>query len=427
MIARTLPLLALLAAGCYAGAGADDGDDAGTGTTAASTTGPDATTAGDATGTTAEAPAEPDEPELVYTADEARIYLETLSPMVVGRLLNMDEDNLIHHFGPAAIVPIIEAWIHEPAFAETARAMMQVKLAASGVKDGVDWELPGNLAAFIARNDQPYHRLITADHCADAAGAPVPCDTGAPYTAGVLTTRAYLMANASRFNLRRARRMMFNFACEIYPMDVAVQPPIAKADLIPMFQAQSLEEQTVPEAANGFGNGGDCYKCHSQFSAHAQLYVRFAEDGTWRADATGLQAPKPEELGRSENGLFASHFASPTAAPKEVSQMLGIPVSTLVEGARVLADAPGFDACAARNVLEYTFGMSEAEAKEIDRKLLAELSVQAGERDVRLRPDTHDGPTFGDLFVVALTHPRVIQVVLGPPTTQPSEIPGAQP
>jgi hypothetical protein len=423
MIARTLPLLALVAAGCYAGAGADDGGDADAGTTAAATTtttGPDEPT----TGTTAEVPVEPDEPELVYTADEARIYLETLSPMVVGRLLNEGEDNLIHHFGPDAIVPIIEAWIDEPAFAETARAMMQVKLAASGVKDGVDWELPGNLAAYVARNDQPYHRLITADHCADAAGTPIACDTGAPYTAGVLTTRAYLMANASRFNLRRARRMMFNFACEVYPMNIDLQPPIAKADLIPMFQAESLEEQTVPEAANGFGNGEDCYKCHSQFSAHAQLYVRFAEDGTWRADATGLQAPKPEELGRSTDGLFASHFASPIAAPKEVSQMLGVPVSTLVEGARVLADAPGFGACASRNVLEYTFGMSEAEAKEIDRKLLAELATRAGERDVRLRPDTHDGPTFGDLFVVALTHPRVIQVVLGPPTTQPSEIPG---
>lgn len=415
MIRRALCSLALALTGCYAGAEATD--DETSSTTSSATTAADTTTAA----TTGEP--EPDEdPALVYTPDEARIYLETLAPMVVGRLLSVDEDNLIYHFGTDAVVPIIEAWIHEPAFAETARAMMQVKLSASGTKDGVDFELPGNLAAHLARNDRPYHEIVTANYCVDGAGAAIPCDTGAPYTAGVLTTRAYLIANQSRFNLRRARRMMFNFACEVYPMDRGLQPPIAKADLIPMFQAETKDEQTVPEAANGFGNGDACYKCHSQFSAHAQLYVRFAQDGLYHADATGLQDPM-DELGRSTNGLFASHFNAPAAAAQEVTQMFGTPVANLVDAARELSEAPGFVACAARNVLEYSFGMSEAEAKEIHRSLLAEVAALAVARDLRLRPETASGPTFGDLFVVALTHPRVVKVVLGPPTHLPEELP----
>lgn len=413
---RAALLLASTLAACYGGDPADA--DAATGSTT-TTTADDATTSA---GTTTAAADADDEPDYIYTADEARIYLETLSPMVVGRLLSPDEDNLIHHFGADAIVPIVEAWIREPGFADTARAMMQVKLAASGTKDGIDFELPGNLAAHLARTDRPYHELLTSSTCVDAVGAAIPCDTGAPYAAGVLTTRAYLIANASRFNLRRARRMMFNFACETYPMDAALQPPVHKASLIPMFQAMTQDEQTVPEAANGFGNGEACYTCHSQFSAHAQLFVRFDQDGLWRADATGLQDPM-NELGRSTGGLFASHFASPVAAPLEVSQMFGVPVDTLVDAGRVLAASPGFDRCAARNVLEYTFGMSEADAKEIDRALLVDVADQAAARDRRLRPDTHDGPTFGDLFVVALTHPRVIRVVLGPPTTLPADLP----
>jgi hypothetical protein len=422
MTRRILPAALAAATGCYTGAGElEPGStgDAATTTTATTTAADDpGSTGADEPGTdTGGSTGEPEGEGLGAlggVAEDAHEYLATIAPMVVGRLLGPDEDNLIYHFGADAIVPIVEAWVHDPAFAESARAMMQVKLSASGSKDGVDFELPGNLAAHLARQDLPYGRLLTADYCVDAIGTQIPCDTGAPYAAGVLTTRAYLMANASRFNLRRARRMMFVFTCRTYPMDTALQPPIHKGDLIPMFQAMTQEEQTVPEAANGFGNGEACYSCHSQFSAHAQLFVRFSQDGLWHADATGLQDPM-NELGRSTGGLFTSHFASPVRAPLEISQMFGVPVNTLTEATRVMTESPGFYDCAARNVLEYSFGMSEAEAVLIDGALLADLAVQAEARDVRLRGDAAAGPSFGDLFVVALTHPRVLQAVLGPP------------
>lgn len=419
--------LALTLIGCYGGddpaiepgtTGATTTAAPTTATTAAPTTGEPDTTGGEPS--TGEAPPVEGEGlgELGYTAEDARTYLAEIAPMVVGRLLTADEDNLIYHFGADAIVPIVEAWIDEPLFAESARAMLQVKLAASGKKDGIDFELPGNLAAHLARNDRPYSELLTAQYCVDATGNKSACDTGAPYQAGVLTTRAYLIANASRFNLRRARRMMFIFSCYVYPMDTMLQPPISKDLLIPMFRALTKEEQTEPGAASGFGNGSACYSCHSQFSAHSQLFVRFSQDGLWRADATGLQDPD-NELGRSTNGLYTSHFVSPVSAPLEVSQMFGVPVKSLTDAGRVLADAPSFYTCAARNVLEYSFGMTETEAVSIERELLAELAVLATARDLRLRPETagtpEGGPTFGDLFVVALTHPRVLQVVLGPP------------
>ena len=429
----SLAALLCVTAGCYGDPAIDTHSDttAAADTTTASTTAAGSTGTEDTTATEDTAseltgePADPDHTglgDLGYTAEDARTYLAEIAPMIVGRLLTMEEDNLIYHFGADAIVPIIEAWTVEPAFADSARAMLQVKLAASGQKDGIDFELPGNLAAHLARSDLPYAQLLTADYCVDPTGTKTACDTGAPYQAGVLTTRAYLIANASRFNLRRARRMMFIFSCNVYPMDVKLQPPVAKDLLIPMFRALTMEEQTVPEAANGFGNGTACYSCHSQFSAHAQLYVRFDQNGLWHADATGLQDPD-NELGRSTNGLYTSHFVSPVSAPLEVTQMFGTPVDTLTDAARVLADGPGFYTCAARNVLEYSFGMSESEAVSIDRDLLVDLAARAQAREQRLRPDTAGtpagGPTFGDLFVVALTHPRVLQVVLGPPGGDP--------
>lgn len=414
-MSRKLLVTLTLATGCYDGALAGETASTGSSTTAASTTAGTTTSPDEpaTTGTTGE-PGEPGLGELGYSPEDAREYLAVIAPLVVGRLLDAEEDNLIYHFGAEAIVPIVESWVTQPAFAESVRMLMQVKLAASGNKDGVDFELPGNLAAHLARNDRPYSELLTADYCVDGIGTPIPCDTGAPYQAGVLTTRAYLLATASRFNLRRARRMMFIFACATYPMDDLLQPRVNKQDLIPMFQAETAEEQTVPEAANGFGNGAGCYSCHGQFSAHAQLFVRFAQDGLWHADATGLQSPE-EELGRSSNGLYASHFVSPLAAPQEVSQVFNEPVSTLVDAARVLARGPNFTSCAARNVIEYSFGMTEPEALLIEPALLTDLAAQAEARDRRLRPEATGGPTFGDLFVVALTHPRVLQAVIGPP------------
>ena len=192
----------------------------------------------------------------------------------------------------------------------------------------------------------------------------------------------------------------------------------AKDTLIPMFRAMTKEEQTVPEAANGFGNGSACYSCHGQFSAHAQLFVRFSQDGLYHPEATGLQDPE-NELGRSINGLYTSHFVDPGAASLEISQVYNQLVDSLVDAGRVLAESPPFYPCAARNVLEYSFGMSEAEAVDIDPKLLAELTARAHARDLRLRGDAAAGPTFGDLFVVALTHPRVLQVVIGLPESKP--------
>jgi hypothetical protein len=294
--------------------------------------------------------------------------------------------------------------------------MFQVKLHASGMTEEVDLELPGNLAELLAREDRPFAEILTADHCVDGAGDAIPCDTGAPFNAGVLTTRAYLLANASRFNLQRARRMMYIFNCLQYPMDTTLQPPLAKESLIPMFRALTPDEQEVPEAQNGFGNGFACYNCHSQFGAHAQLFVKFDEQGLYHADATGLQDPD-NELGRSLGGLFVSHFVDPVAATQELSQVFGIPVENLREAAEVLSSHPTFYQCGARNVIEWTFGLTEAEAAMTEQALLTDIAARALAADAE--------PSIGDLFRATLTHPDVIDVVLSS-TPSDTAIPGAQ-
>ena len=216
---------------------------------------------------------------------EAETYLGLLVQPLVGRVLSAAEREQIVARGGAAVTTLVTAWATEPGFAEAARRLVQQKLSVSGNKDGIDFELPGHLAAYVVRHDLPWSTLITADHCVSAAGERIACDTGAPYTAGVLTTRAFLTSRASRFNLTRSSALMRAFACRKYPLEDTLQPRLDRLSLIPMFQAQTAEEQTDPRAQSGFGNGFGCYTCHGQFSAHAQLFVKFDEQGRWHADA----------------------------------------------------------------------------------------------------------------------------------------------
>lgn len=332
---------------------------------------------------------------------EAETYLGLLVQPLVGRVLSAAEREQIVARGGAAVTTLVTAWATEPGFAEAARRLVQQKLSVSGSKDGIDFELPGHLAAYVVRHDLPWSTLITADHCVSAAGERIACDTGAPYTAGVLTTRAFLTSRASRFNLTRSSALMRAFACRKYPLEDTLQPRLDRLSLIPMFQAQTAEEQTDPRAQSGFGNGFGCYTCHGQFSAHAQLFVKFDDQGRWHADADGQQDPAGE-LGRSRDGLMTSHLVDPTAAREERSQMFGRPVANLAEAARALVTSPVFVECAARNLLELALGLDPA--SDIDARLLTDIAL--GARRVTAEP------TLGRLMIQTFTHPRVVEATL---------------
>ncbi len=339
-------------------------------------------------------------------AEQVRFYLTRLAPSLVSRSLDYTENQLIDLAGEAALQPILDGWTAEVGFGEAIRFMVQDQLGVSGEKDGVDFELPGNLAAEIANEDLPWSTLLTADYCVAADGKHIACDTGAPYESGVLATRAYLITNKGRFNLSRAKRMLETFACRVYPMETEIQVPLDKAVLIPVFQAETPDEQTVDAAKGGFGNGGACYGCHSQFGAHAQLFVRFDEYGMWQATATGLQdtTSATPELGRSLNGLYASHMNDPAAASAEISQMFGQPVENLRDAADVLTDSPLFQSCTVKNLVARVFDLPSGASTAIEAELVDEIAM-------RVTADASD-PTIRAYVMEVFTDRRVIDAVL---------------
>jgi hypothetical protein len=338
-----------------------------------------------------------------YSEAEVRAYLRRISPLIVGRSLRLDENDLIAERGEDAIEEIVSGWLYEPGFVESIRFMVESYVRTSGQREGVDFDLPGNLAALIASQDLPWSTLLTADFCVDAQGEAMDCDTGAPYEAGVLATRAFLISNSGRFNLGRAKRLLETFACRVYPMEPQIQPPLEKEVLIPMFRAENAEEQTEEEATGGFGNGLGCYLCHAQFGAHAQLFVRFDDTGVWREDATGLQDPYGE-LGRSFDGLYTSHMDDPAEAAAETTQVFGETVANMREAADVITQSPLFTECSVKNVIAHTMGLHSGAAPDVNNALVSALAQQ-------ITADDSD-PSIAAYIQTIFTDERVIDAFI---------------
>lgn len=333
----------------------------------------------------------------VYSESAAQFYLSQISSMVAGRPLNDNELRLIKTERGDAIDKIIQNWIYSEFFPEATRVMMQTQMMSSGSSPEINFNLPGNLVRYLTRNALPYSQVLTADYCVADNGKKRSCDTGAPYAAGILTTRAFMTINYGRFNLGRAGKMMRYFACLDYPMNKKLQIPLARERLIPLFQTEE------GKSGSDFGNGLACYNCHSQFGAHAQFFVKFDDKGLYQSAATGIQNPALE-AGKSFAGLNASHMIRPEESAAENSQMFGEEVSNLAGAGKVLAKSDLFLECAVRNALHFFLRMTDSEASAIDKDLLRAIVAQAKKRG--------GDPSLNELIQSALTNDTVIGSVL---------------
>lgn len=331
-------------------------------------------------------------------AEAALALVRFVSPVLIERDVNDDEIRALEDSDGEALAEVLRGWGREPALARSARRLVERALAVSGgVVDGIDYGMPGRLVERVVRDERPWAEVLTSETCVGPNGESVACDSGAPYAAGVLTTRAFLAVRAGRYNLTRAGTITHAFLCADYPLPEALEPRLPRETLLPMFRALTAAEQTDPEAAmSGATNGFHCYSCHGQFGAHAQLFVRFDVDGFWNEAATGLQNPDGMP-GESFDGLMASHLVEELAA-SESAQMLGHEVANLAEAAAVLAEHEEFVRCAAEKILVHALPL---EAGSIDRRVTRGVAEGLRGRS----------PSFQDLVVAALTHPRVVSTV----------------
>lgn len=342
------------------------------------------------------------------TPAQVLMYMQYIGPALLGRTLSDAEVERITAQGDAAMKPMFESWFAEAGFAEAVRGMMELKLSASGKRGEIDFGLAGYLVRHIVQNKMPWSTVLTSPTCYDAGDAPIPCDTGAPYTAGVLTTRGFLAGNEGRFNLSRAHTMLKTFMCRDYPHEDELQPKVETMKLKLMFRATSAEDQKVAEAAGGFGNGLACYTCHGQFSLHAQPFVKFDKTGLYVPDATGLQNPVGQ-LGEGTSGTAASHWDSPDFAKLEASQWFSNEISGLAEGAAVISKHDKFRECTLQNLLDLAIGVDASydtglKGLKVDPGFLTEVASSVS--------STVPDPTIQALATVLYADSRVIATTI---------------
>jgi hypothetical protein len=342
------------------------------------------------------------------TPDQTLMYMRYLGPSLLGRVLSDAEETRLTAEGFAAVKPLLEAWVTEPGFADAIKSMMEMKLAASGRRGMTDYGLAGYLVRHVVANNMPWSTILTSETYYDANGAAIPNDTGAPYSAGVMTTKGFLAGNESRFNLSRAHQMLLTFMCRDYPHETDLQPPVEKTKLKVMFRAENPAEQMVAEAAGGFGNGLACYSCHSQFSLHAQPFVKFDNSGNWKADATGVQSTTGQ-LGESDGNTMASHWELPADAGQEGSQWFGSPINNLADGGKVVAGHQKFKECTVQHLLDLGVGLNPAfetgiKGVKADPAFLTEVAAAV----TSVSPD----PTIQALAIAAYSDVRVIATTI---------------
>jgi len=339
---------------------------------------------------------------LNLTNDDLKSYMTRLSSLIVARPLRAAEAQLIDQSGKSALSSIIDDWSQENGFAIAAKVFIEQTLQTGGsTKNGIDFDLPGNIFKYIVKNNRSFSEVITADYCVNENMEQITCDTGAPYSAGVLTTRAFLKGNSSRFNLHRAATLLGSFACLEVPLDNQLQNSTDKNQLITLFRASS-EAEFTPEIENEpVTNGDNCYSCHSQFSEFTQLFVKFDDQGNYVSSATGLKDPN-KEPGRSTNGLFASHFISPGAAGNEVAYIFKQKVDNLAGAAQQIAASDGFIECAVRNYLNYLFSTENTEL------ILLEVNTEIFDA---IMSQTQD-PSFLDIVKAVVTNEKLISMFI---------------
>ena len=323
---------------------------------------------------------------------QALSYMSFLSVRLVGRSLNTTEINLLKANGSQAFSSIVSNWVNEAGFAASMQIYMDTLMGTSGVSSSGDFNLPGYLAKDIVLKKKPYSELLTAQSCVNSTGQPIACDTQAPFTAGVLTTKAFLVTYKGAYNISRAAKLLKKFTCSSYPLSDADEPRLTQEELITQFATQAGKIT--------FGNGNNCYSCHSQFGLHTQFFVKFDTNGVYKSLATGLQNPSTAVTdGFSTDSTYTSHLKSAVRAKDESSRIFGRSAKNLADAAKIVVEHPRFKTCAAQNLMKYSLRLSDQDLASVNTALFEEI--------VKSAVSTNQDPQFADLIKSIVTNKHV--------------------
>ena len=277
-------------------------------------------------------------------------YLRVLSEKLMQQPLSRnDREKIAVNPSLQGVQDVLQGWRNQSRFSKSVRRYFEVTLGTSGERDGIDYSLPGNLIEWVVRENRPIGDILTHNQCFDQDLSSISCDNLTPVPSGIITTRAFLVANRGRFHIARANKVLNVFACLQYPLPAKLEPRVKKESLLEPFQNKHDSEIVR--------NGPNCHNCHGQFAHHTQLFIRFDRDGRYVKENSylGLQDPD-RDFGTGFGTFYPSHFIEKKIAQSDETRFFGQPVRNIREAMNILISSQEFSKCMVETVLHHSFG-----------------------------------------------------------------------
>ncbi|MEQ1876972.1 MAG: hypothetical protein ABL958_10030 [Bdellovibrionia bacterium] len=251
----------------------------------------------------------------------------------------------------------------------------------AGVQGTVNFNEPANIATFIVNNDRPYWETLTGNYCVDDNFVQTtPCSTfpddatAAANSAGIITTRGFIIRNKSPFNFHIVNMAFQKFLCAQYPD--ATDTGMPKTTV-------SDRRKTFTSNSNG---GMDCFFCHRSINPKAYLFFnyfanagndmsgRFTPDGLNSALNINTTQTDMGQRALPEDLLCVKDATGNCQTPSQVSvDVMGKPASSVRDVGKIMAQDPRFAKCATQHYVNWMFGLTYKTNLAVDMEYLVDV------------------------------------------------------
>lgn len=280
-----------------------------------------------------------------FSPEDYNKSLRVVSSILLGRNPTPQE-LLAANEGLSEYTHRIETIVNSDEATESLRQYFHILFNMKGQMNGINYEEPTNLALYLITQDKDFRQILKADHCVDDDLKEIPCsaftnaDQSKELSAGVLTTRAFLVKWTSAFNFVRTAKAFKVFACSEYPDSTDVGLPKDKISTkVKTFDCEDCQTS--------------CYSCHKSMNSRAYLFYDFTVDGRFNLNPPNNMKTKTDTGAVSERDDLLTKGTVP--------EYHGRKMEKLKDYAHLLADSRKFRDCFATRMVNFMTGVNPNE------------------------------------------------------------------
>lgn len=260
---------------------------------------------------------------------------------------------------------VIKNLLNSQEFKNSQIQYYQSYFGMAGQKDGIDYDEPAMLAAYLVSGDLDFREILTATYCVklDPVNGFVksPCSTfpnpadNLTQGAGVLTTQSFLKTTSGPFNLHRYNVAFEYFACRNY-----LQEPDVRDLGLPVEQISGSIKTF--NCNNGASCNPVCFSCHKNLNSRASVFYKYDQFGFYKQTPTQVVVDNPDGTQTvttypvAVNDLGGASTVADLLNAGATPKYFGAPISSVRDLAVNFANNADFRDCLARRLSNQVLG-----------------------------------------------------------------------